>query len=141
MISNKPTNNKIFVTLLLIIFIMPWPHGGEVVWQYLLFASSIFTLAAIYFFNSRDNIASSFAGLNSIKTPLMLLAAWLVYQLLQVIPLPISFSDLITQQTTLQNTWQTISIAPNITLIELIKHNRRRIRVKIRLWQKNLSNK
>ena len=82
-----PTSyTKVFIALLITIFIMPLPHGGEIVWQYLLFCISIFSLGAIYFFTSNTNDAQN------------------------------------TNHTKSQYHWQTISIAPNITLVELIKH-------------------
>jgi len=136
MTNNKPTNSKVFAALLVIVFIMPWPHGGEVVWQYLLFTASIFSLATIYFINNSNNLPGKFATLSSIKIPLILLGAWLVYQGLQTIPLPINLVDMNLPSVAELNTnpstnlstnlstnyWQTISIAPNVTLIELIKH-------------------
>lgn len=111
--DNKPTNNKVFAALLAVVFIMPWPHGGEVVWQYLLFSTCIFSLAAIYFINNTNKKGNTFSALKSIKIPLTLLGMWLLFQVFQIIPLPIDLN---------KNNWQTISIAPNVTLIELIKH-------------------
>lgn len=130
MTNNRPTNTKAFAALLLIAFIMPWPHGGEIVWQYLLFTTGIFTLATVYFINSSQTLATNLTNLNSIKTPIILLGAWLVYQAVQIIPLPINLvdinlpniSELNTTTNLSKNRWQTISIAPNVTLIELIKH-------------------
>lgn len=122
------THNKVFIALLITVFIMPWPHGGEIVWQYLLFCISIFSLGAIYF-TTRFTTNNSNQSLNSIKIPLLFLGAWLVFQVIQVIPLPLSVISQLTnqlpsiaEQNTNANQWQTISIAPNVTLVELIKH-------------------
>ena len=118
-------NNKVFIALLVIAFILPWPHGGELVWQYLLFSSCIFSLGAIYLINSFNTTSNTFATLKYIKTPLILLGTWLIFQVLQVIPLPnILLNNLLNvAEQNLNNTqWQTISIAPNVTLIEIIKH-------------------
>jgi O-antigen ligase len=112
------TDNKVFIALLIIAFILPWPHGGELVWQYLIFCISIFSLTAIYFVN---NQATVFTALKSIKVPLILLGTWLLFQILQVVPLPLHFQNIVDQNLN-PNNWQTISIAPNITLIEIIKH-------------------
>ena len=124
--QHKPTNNKVFIALLSITFLLPWPHGGEVIWQYFLFSSSIFSLATIYFikqFNSTDNY---FSALENVRFPLILLGAWLLFQVLQIIPLPVHLSEiklLGVEPLNLNATpWQTISIAPNITLLEIIKH-------------------
>jgi O-antigen ligase len=122
-----PTSHtKVFIALLITVFIMPWPHGGEIVWQYLLFCISIFSLGAIYFFTSNTNNAqntshtkSQHQTLTSLKAPLFLLGAWLLFQIIQIIPLPTSITG---QSTNASNHWQTISIAPNVTLVELIKH-------------------
>lgn len=116
-------HNKVFIALLVTVFILPWPHGGEIVWQYLLFCISIFGLATIYFINTakQNNINRPFSALTNIKTPLVILGVWLLYQVIQVIPLPINLSNIAEQNLNSTN-WQTISIAPNITLIEILKH-------------------
>jgi O-antigen ligase len=124
--SNQTTQkyNKLFNALLIIAFILPWPHGGEVMWQYLIFCISIFSLGAIYF-TTRFTTKNSNQSLNSIKVPLLFLGTWLVFQVIQVIPLPTSIIGQLTniaEQNVNTNQWQTISIAPNVTLLELIKH-------------------
>jgi len=130
-IDDKPHSSKVFAALLIIVFVLPWPHGGELAWQYLLFTTGIFSIAAIYFINSVNNTNNSFTALKSIKIPLILLGTWLLFQVLQIIPLPIDLSSITlldinllntAEQNRITNHWQTISIAPNVTLIELIKH-------------------
>lgn len=124
--QNKPTNNKVFTALLIIVFFLPWPHGGEIVWQYLIFSACIFSLAAIYFIKQVNNTDNQFSALENIKSPLILLATWLLFQVLQIIPLPITLSQIkflgVTTQNISTTQWQAISIASNLTLIELIKH-------------------
>jgi O-antigen ligase len=125
---NNQANNKTFVTLLIITFILPWPHGGEIIWQYLIFCIGIFTLCLIYSINISKtslNITKNFSFLKSVKVALLLLSVWLLFQLLQVVPLPIylsSYLSNIAEQDLISNNWNTISIAPNITIIEIIKH-------------------
>lgn len=117
-------NNKVFITLLFIVFVLPWPHGGELVWQYLIFCISFFSFGVIYLINSTkatNNIQKEFSVLKSIKTPLNLLGVWLLFQVIQIIPLPIELSK-VAEQNLIKTNWQTISIAPNVTLIEIIKH-------------------
>lgn len=101
----RPSHGKVFIALLITVFIMPWPHGGEIVWQYLLFCISIFTLGAIYFFTSNTNNANHTSNtkhqhqtLTSLKAPLFLLGAWLLFQIIQIIPLPISITSNINSQ-------------------------------------------
>ncbi len=124
--QHKPTNNKVFIALLIIIFLLPWPHGGEVIWQYLLFSTCIFSLATIYFLKQLNNTDNHFSALENVKLPLVLLATWLLFQILQIIPLPVHLSEikfLGVEALNLNVTpWKTISIAPNITLLEIIKH-------------------
>jgi hypothetical protein len=118
-------NNNVFIGLLFSVVILPWPHGGEVVWQYLVFSSIIFSLGAIYVLNSINDSVNCYLPLKIVKLPLIFLSAWLLFQLFQVIPLPrylISMLSNVAEQKLNTNNWQTISIAPNITLIELIKH-------------------
>jgi O-antigen ligase len=122
------TNSKVFISLLVITFILPWPHGGEIVWQYLIFCMSIFSIGTIYFINitnNKNNNTNNFLVLKSIKTPLILLGIWLLFQAFQIIPMPLYLtSNLsnIAEQNLNSNKWQSISIAPNVTLIEIIKH-------------------
>ena len=124
--DEKSTNDKVFAALLFSVFILPWPHGGEIVWQYLLFTTCIFSLAATYLINNINNINNSFTALKSIKIPLMLLGTWLLFQVLQIIPLPIDLPYIdwqgIEEQNPKKHRWQTISIAPSVTLIEIIKN-------------------
>jgi len=120
------SNNKVFIALLVIAFLLPWPHGGEVIWQYLLFSTGIFSLATIYFIKQFNNTDNPFSALENIKLPLILLTTWLLFQVFQIIPLPIHLSEIkfLAVEAQYANTaqWQTISIAPNITLLEIIKH-------------------
>jgi O-antigen ligase len=120
-LQEPTTNNKEFSILLFIVFILPWPHGGELVWQYFIFCISIFSLSAIYFINKINNKNIEFSILKSIKIPLVLIGTWLFFQVLQVLPLPINLSN-VAEQPLNTNNWQTISIATNVTLIEIIKH-------------------
>jgi O-antigen ligase len=119
-------NNNIFIIVLFIVFILPWAHGGEVFWQYLIFCSFTFSLGAIYFIN---NTSYNSIALKSVKKPLISLSIWLLFQVIQVIPLPIDLTinsslnlSHIVEKNLVPDTWHTISIAPNITLIEIIKH-------------------
>lgn len=121
MTNNGPKNTKAFEALLLIAFIMPWPHGGEIVWQYLLFTTGIFTLATVYFINNSQTLVTNFTNLNSIKTPLILLGAWLIFQILQIIPLPTNFLNM-SEQSFHTNEWPPLSVATNATIIELLKN-------------------
>jgi len=113
--------NAIFVCLLLLIVILPWPHGGEVTWQYLMLCFCIFTLASVVFISSVYSERHTFHDVQSIRIPLAILVVWILFQLLQLIPLPISFSNL-TSQNLGSPKWQMISIAANLSIIEIIKH-------------------
>jgi O-antigen ligase len=121
-------NRRTYNALLIIAFILPWPHGGEIMWQYLIFCISIFSLCVIYFVNSNNNqknINNNSLVFKSVKTPLILLGIWLLFQIFQAIPLPpyltYGLSNIVENKLT-SNNWQTISIALNVTLIEIIKH-------------------
>lgn len=119
--SPNKANSKTFITFLFIVFMLPWPHGGEVVWQYLLICISIFSLAAITLFRYVNKNKENFVPFTNIKFPLVLMGAWIFFQIFQIIPLPIKFST-VTVQSIENLNWQTISVAPNITIVELIKH-------------------
>lgn len=124
--SSLTKNNKTFTALLIIIFLLPWPHGGEITWQYLIFSTCIFSLTTIYFIKQINNTDDFLSSLAHIKFPLILLALWLLFQILQIVPLPINLSKVqfIEDEVQLVNVtkWQAITISTNITLLEIIKH-------------------
>jgi O-antigen ligase len=125
-------NNSLFVALLLLVFLLPWPHGGEILWQYLFFAMGFFMLLALVCLKNSYSPQSPFAGLRPVKTPLLLLGAWLVYGLLQSLPLPLNVLALFTpvefknavhlSELSADKTTRTLSIAPGVSLAETLKH-------------------
>jgi O-antigen ligase len=130
-------NNSLFVALLLLVFILPWPHGGEILWQYLFFAMGFFMLLALVCLKNIYSPQCPFAGLRQVKAPLLLLGAWLVYGLLQSLPLPQSVLELVSPEviniqlslnaaqldnTNTTKTFSTLSIAPGVSLAETLKH-------------------
>jgi len=125
--NNKLHKTKIsdisntFIFLLVFTVFLPWPHGGELIWQYLFFTACLFLVTGIFLIKNITNNNNIFTTLTHLKAPLSLLVIWLLYHALQIIPLPISLLD-ITHQNLKSSTWQTISIDPSVTLFELIKH-------------------
>jgi len=125
-------NNSLFVVLLLLVYLLPWPHGGERLWQYLFFAMSFFILLAVYCLKNSYSPQRPFAGLRPVKTPLLLLSAWLVYGLLQSLPLPLVLLELLNpavlknavylNELNADKTTHTLSIAPGVSLAETLKH-------------------
>jgi O-antigen ligase len=136
-------NNSLFVALLLLVFLLPWPHGGEILWQYLFFAMGFFILLGIYVFNNRTPTLNDYSSLSRVKTPLTLLSGWLIYSLLQSLPLPLSVVELVNPEVlNIQpalndaqldivngegasktiSTTRTLSIAPAVSLAESLKH-------------------
>jgi putative inorganic carbon (HCO3(-)) transporter len=137
--NNTEKHNKLFIMFLALVFILPWPHGGEVNWQYLAFAFTAFVMLAYYLISyalMTSKTTPQLSSLNSIKMPLLLLIIWVIYSLIQVIPLPkelvnvISPTSLIATeninlitQNNPDSTTTTLSIAPNTSLIEIIKYS------------------
>lgn len=139
---SKLSNNHsgLFVCLLITLFLLPWPHGGELLWQYLPFAISFFTLLAIYSLKTKTSSPYDYSSLSTVKTPLIMLSVWLIYSLLQSMPLPLSVVELINpvvlkiqlplNETQLgivssegsTKTLSTLSIAPGISIAETLKH-------------------
>jgi O-antigen ligase len=136
-------NNSLFVALLLLVFLLPWPHGGEILWQYLLFAMGFFMLLGIYVFKNRTSTQNDYSSLSRVKTPLILLGGWLIYSLLQSLPLPLSVVELVNPEvlniqpalndaqfdivnsegaTKNVSTTSTLSIASGVSLAESLKH-------------------
>lgn len=150
--SNQPhrQSKAAFIALLLIAFLLPWPRGGEQVWEYLPFAGAIFAVLAMCLFKqsvkkqsakNKNHSSNNLTVLQPIKLPLILLLAWLVYGFIQIIPLPFNLpssqynaslslltpsadtsTDISNNINDTVNSWQTISIAPNITFIENLKN-------------------
>jgi O-antigen ligase len=122
------------------LFLLPWPHGGEILWQYLPFAIGFFTLLSIYSFKNKTSAQNEDPSLSAVKTPLVLLSVWLAYSLLQSLPLPLSVVELLNPEVLniqralneaqldivsregTTNTLSTLSIAPGVSLAESLKY-------------------
>jgi O-antigen ligase len=81
-----------FGVLLLLIFLLPWMRGGEINWHYQVLIVIIFLLlASVVTVNSlKENKNNTILNhIKNIKTPLILLTAFTLYPLIQVIELPI----------------------------------------------------
>lgn len=131
-IEHSPAKTTLlFLILLITLFTLPWPHGGEINWQYLPFVS--FTLLLLCYFLLTQK--SSLKPLNNIKTPLFFLFLWLSYSILQVIPMPFTFIETLSPQTLShfksielinpnynKMSANTISIYPYITIVDSLKN-------------------
>lgn len=128
-------NNKIFIGLLILTFFLPWPHGGELNWEYLPFIGSTLILLTVIFLKTKTETTEIQSSLQAIKLPLLLLSSWVAYTLLQALPLPIGLvkalnpnaPDLKVALTGLEpieqkNNTSTLSIAPGLTLMEALKY-------------------
>ncbi|WP_077342091.1 O-antigen ligase family protein [Pseudocolwellia agarivorans] len=111
-------NSTLFMLFLGLIFLLPWPHGLELVWEYLLFGFIIFSLSTIHLIKT-NNINNLSSILTPYKTSLILFLILILYALLQIVPLPQSVIKIISPNTLTSNS---LSIAPETSLLELLKN-------------------
>lgn len=114
-------NRFVFYFLSILIFLIPWPHGGEVDWQYLIIITSIFSLSAFLFlFETKESLKS----IIDLKLIVLSLGLWLGYQAIQIIPIPVEY--LISVGVELpkinSNEYNTISVHTQSTAIDLMKN-------------------
>lgn len=126
-----PKTTILFLILLMTLFTLPWPHGGEINWQYLPFVSFILLLLCYFLFTQKSQLKP----LNNIKKPLFFLFLWLGYSIFQVIPMPFMFLEILSPQTlnhfknieVINSNYNnlpvnTISIYPYITIVDSLKN-------------------
>jgi O-antigen ligase len=94
------------------------------------FAFSAFVMLAYYLVSYtliKSNTSPQNDPLGDIKAPLIILLLWVCYPLIQIIPMPIELISALSPASIISavntgNRTATLSIAPNITLIEIIKN-------------------
>ena len=124
-------NRDLFYSLLTLLVWVPLPHGGERFWEIGPVAAISFMLLGIWAFRQWRSSAPLPPVIRNNRLPLTLLVAWLLYVLLQSIPLPFQvLKSLSPHASELKATvdfrdaipWQSLSIDPGSTLLELIKY-------------------
>ena len=128
----KSNNNKAFILLLILLFIIPWPHGGELQWQFLLFSSCIFFMLSSVLISSilDDTHHYIYNNIKEISWPLALFLLWLIYIYCQTISLPSYIIEAITpfkkhmieNITTKIEETSTISVSIQHTLLDALKN-------------------
>lgn len=109
--------------LAVMLIISPWLHGAELLWEQMLTASLIFFSYTLLLLNrSRDEVS-----LSSLRLVLLAGGIWILYQILYLLPLPLS---LLKQLSPSAFTWYTqplmentavLSLYPFVTATEVIK--------------------
>lgn len=87
--------NFLFYTLLALFTVLPLPRGSTFDWAWLLMALLVYVMAAVWligYLGGRFNITPAF---RSARPVLLLLLAWLGWNLLQIVPLPIGLLEVI----------------------------------------------
>jgi len=87
--------HKLYISLLVLIALLPLPHGGELVWEHTPFISGSFLLLTLWLFQQWRYSRPLPDIIRSIKVPLILLCIWLIYPLIQILPLPESWLSLL----------------------------------------------
>lgn len=120
--SRANTNSIYYYVLVVYSIILPWPHGGEIVWQYLLCSTVIFVLFTVLLFRNIDNPIYVSPKL---KLPLYLLSSWLIYHIVQLVTLPEYLLSTIGVNTSepFYSQRSSISVSPINTFVALIKHS------------------
>ncbi len=94
----------LYFSLLLIIALIPLPHGGELFWEHAPFIIATFVLLSIWLFQQWRHKQPLPKIILTNKIPLILLAIWLAYIFLQTISMPESWLKLINPSTYNLNT-------------------------------------
>jgi O-antigen ligase len=124
-------SHGLFISLLVLLIWAPLPHGGERFWEVGPIAVGSFLILGIWSFRQwRSNTPLPFIIIDNML-PLILLVIWLIYNLIQAIPLPFTWLsflnpniDTIYSFANFENTSRSssLSIDPYSTLITLIKN-------------------
>lgn len=117
--DNNNSNNTLFSVLLGGAFLLPWPHGLELIWEYLLYGFIIFSLSGVFYLkNYKSNTLQT--TLIPYKSSLILFILLALYVLLQIMPLPQSIINVINPNGLPGN--NRLSVSPEISLLELFKN-------------------
>jgi O-antigen ligase len=125
--TESPVESKLFYTFLALLVWLPLPFGSNRVWAEAIFelwvaAISLFWLREYYF--NRVSVNKVFSGARFV---LVLLLLWLVYVILQLIPLPEAFRIILSArsveiyQQSGQMGWLPISLLPYETFLFWLK--------------------
>lgn len=120
-------NKKIFSVFLLGVFILPWPHGGELTREILPFVFIVSTLLCLLFIKSPYLLAENKKAIRKIKIPLIIFTLWIILTLLQSMSLPSNLVHFLSPSIALINTdtknlTDTLSISPSLSLMETLQH-------------------
>ena len=102
--------------------VLPWPHGGELIWEFFPFCVLLLVLLA---FSILKNKESFIALLTQYRLPFLCFALWLLYGFIQAAPLPRAFVVILSPKAAelSGSGFTTLSIAPGLTLIDTLKNS------------------
>lgn len=128
--NNSHHNNTyemIFTIFLLAVFLIPWPHGGELTVEILPFSFVISILLCILFIKNHSILQESHEALNTIRIPLIVFALWIIFSLFQSLNLPSSLVHFLSPTKAsinidIKSSTDTLSISPSLSLMETLQH-------------------
>ncbi|TPW18703.1 MAG: O-antigen polymerase [Halothiobacillaceae bacterium] len=118
----------LFGALLTLLVLIPLPHGGELAWEQLPFISASFLLLTLWCWQQWHNNRPPPAILHTLRTPLIIFAAWLLYIALQTVPLPMVLLETVSptanalKQAVPLAAATSLSVDPASTLLELLRY-------------------
>lgn len=127
--DSRHTNmhNKTFTVFLLAIFLIPWPHGGELTIEILPFVFVISILLCVLLIKAPYVLQENSKTIKQIKIPLTFFTLWIILSFLQAINLPSSLVHFLSPTVATINIdtkslTDTLSISPSLSLMETLQH-------------------
>jgi len=127
----KSSYSPMFYVFLVILFIVPWPHGLELTWEYLLF--SVFISTLVGFVILKNDFQTFKQSMVPYKTTFYIFIALIFYGILQIVPMPNSWVEILNPNALIESdrssilvdtelTYSSLSISPYTSFLELIKN-------------------
>ncbi|MBU2880297.1 O-antigen ligase family protein [Aliiglaciecola lipolytica] len=111
---------------LIMLFTLPWLHGGEQTWEFLLFGVAILLSCTVLIISHHKELSQT---INSYKLPLNLFVIWLSFCALTIVPLPLewfSWLDMsranLSDFTAGEGSYLALSISSYDSQIEILKY-------------------
>jgi O-antigen ligase len=110
--SHSNFEQRLFYSLLALLVWLPLPYASNRLWAEPIFEISVVLIALFYVFGWQRRWVKPGAGYSSAKPMLWLLALWLVYLGLTVLPLPISLRLSLSPESVMQYQMTGVDVAP-----------------------------
>ncbi len=130
--SAEQQYRTLYYSLLVIIALIPFPHGGELFWEHAPFISGIFLLLTIWLFQQWRHKRPLPKIIYTNKVPFILLSIWLIFIFIQMLPIPSTWLNLLNPAAAILDVYakaggitetSSLSIDTGTTGIELLRYS------------------